>query len=332
MHCTTQVSIHFSLPDVEFYRLLRIVLCFATPTFVILSEIILANKYNNYIPKDFFRKRLKYILSPFLVFAFIDALITYNYSLNELTMKKFILNILGNYEGYFIIIILQFYVLHYIVVKYKIDMFKFLPFSFIIMIFHLYLLNFSTIPFIVENRGYLKLPFTAWIGYFAIAYIIGSNYEKLKQQFSKFKWYIICSVLISLYFIYYSYDLGMTWTNSRRLDLFPLVISLTILILYIGSKLKSNSIVNLISNYSFGIYLLHWQVQRIITPYVIEWFGSTFTRVIGLFVITLIISMLVIKVFSLLPFGHFVVGNIRRNFSKKKNEKTINKYAKKVSA
>lgn len=261
---------------------------------------------------------MKYILSPFIAFAFIDALVTYDFSITETTIKKFALNLMGNYEGYFILIILQFYLLHYIVVKFKLTMFKFLPFALIIMLGHLYILNYSTSPLIVENRNYFKLPFTAWLGYFAVAYLIGTNYDKIKKNFSKFKWYIICGVAISLFFIYYSYDLGMTWTNSRRMDLFPFVISITLLILYVGSKLKSNSIINLISNYSLGIYLLHWQVLRIITPHVIEWYGSTFTRVIALFVLSLIISMIIIKLISMLPLGQFVVGKVKRQYPKTK--------------
>ena len=69
LHSTTFVSYYYSLPDVDLYHLLRIILCFATPTFVLLSEIILANKYKHRIPGNFFSTRFKYIFLPFVSFA-----------------------------------------------------------------------------------------------------------------------------------------------------------------------------------------------------------------------------------------------------------------------
>lgn len=152
LHSTTQIGRQIGMPDIEMYYLLRIALCFATPTFIILSEVILANKYKNRIPNGFFKKRIAYIFIPFVCFAFIDATISYNYQFDAALFGKFYRNLLGNYMGYFIIIILQFYVLHYLVVRFKINMFFFAPFSFIIMVVHLYILNFSNSPFIMDPR------------------------------------------------------------------------------------------------------------------------------------------------------------------------------------
>ena len=323
LHSTTQISRQTGMPDLELYSILRIFLCFATPTFVILSEIILANKYKEKIPHGFFKTRIKYILIPFICFAFIDASVSYNYQFDAALFGKFYRNLLGNYMGYFILIILQFYLLHYIVVKFKINMFLFTPFSFIIMVIHLYILNFSDSSFIIENQNYLKLPFTAWLGYFSIAYLIGANYNSVLKYLSKYKWYILCGVILSVVLLYFSYELGYRRTNSRRVDLFPLVITFSMLILYIGSRLRSNRIVNMISNYSFGIYLLHWQIQKIIAPHIAGWFSDYFPRVLVLFIFSVIISMIIVRVFNLIPFGKYIVGKIRVNPDKKLSNKLL---------
>ncbi|WP_375803831.1 acyltransferase family protein, partial [Staphylococcus aureus] len=58
LHTTTWMTFHN-----EFYaehttlHFIRILLCFATPTFIVLSIIILAHKYPNQLPSNFWSKR-----------------------------------------------------------------------------------------------------------------------------------------------------------------------------------------------------------------------------------------------------------------------------------
>ncbi|NDI34987.1 acyltransferase family protein [Chengkuizengella sediminis] len=320
LHSTTQTGNLAGYPNNEFYELLRILLCYATPTFIILSEIILANRYPKRLPDQFWQKRLKWIYVPFLVFAIIDAIIVKQLYSNIDFQKKLLDNILlGSYEGYFILIILQFYVLHSFVVRFNIPMRILVPISFIVMGFHLYLLN-TNIPIIQEYKTELKLPFTAWFGYFTIAFLIGKHYKIISKKLLKYKWITIFGVLSSMFIVYFSYKSGIVSVNSRRFDLIPLTISISLAVMAWGQLMPNLRVINLISKYSFGIYLVHWQVQRYIAPYTVEWFNHTVTQVSGLFVISLLITMTLIYFISLLPFGAYIVGNTKNHKDRKKKQ------------
>ncbi|WP_180955114.1 acyltransferase family protein [Peribacillus deserti] len=312
LHSTTMIG----SPDVAYFDLFRALLCFATPTFVVLSEIILANRYPDKLPNGFWAKRFKWIYLPFLSFAIIDALVARDFYPNLIISQKIIENaVFGLFGGYFVLIIFQFYFLHYLVVRFNINMKLLFPVSVVIMFAHLYLLN-TNIPFVVEYKRYLIMPFTAWFAYFTTAFIIGKNYKKVASFLLKYRWFTIIPVVVSLALVFFFYNEGNIAVNSRRLDLFPFVISASLFILAWGQKLPNIRFVNMISNCSFGIYLVHWQVLKYLGPIVSELFPSKSLNILTLFAITLIISITIIKLISLLPKGSYIVGNINRRRKK----------------
>lgn len=300
------------------YHLLRIALCYATPTFVILSEIILANRYPDELPKNFWKKRMKWILAPFLAFAVIDALVSYHLNPNVSIPLMIKNNMLGNYEGYFVLIIFQFYILHYFVAKYQIKMSWLIPISILVMSLHFKVME-GPHPWIKENISYLKIPFTAWFAYFTIAYAIGKNYKTIAAKLREYRYHTLLGVFLSLVIVFIFYKSGYAGIGSKRLDLFPLTVAVSLFVLAWGQLFPNLKIVNLISNYSFGIYLVHWQVQRYLAPYTAQWFDKTYLQVFTLFFISLFISIAIIKVISLLPFGSYVVGNINRKINQRKS-------------
>lgn len=316
LHSTTLIGREVGYPSMDSYHILRILLCFATPTFIVLSEIILSNKYKNNLPNNFFKRRVKLILGPFIIFAIVDALVVNYLSSNGIIVgKKIINNFLGSYEGYFILIIFQFYILHYLIIRFRISVKKILPISVVIMITHLYMLN-NNISFINEYKSYFNLFFTAWFGYFTVAFLIGKYYEYISRFLKSYRWITLILVFFSTYLIFMSFNAGVAEIDSKRIDIFPLSISISLAILAWGQSIPNFKVVNLISNYSLGIYLIHWQVQRLIAPYTANLFNSTASNVIGLFIFSLISSMIIIKIISLLPFGKFMVGNTKRVYKK----------------
>ena len=48
---------------------INMLLTFGTPTFVFISEFILARSYLGKLPSDFWRKRVKFVLLPYLLFG-----------------------------------------------------------------------------------------------------------------------------------------------------------------------------------------------------------------------------------------------------------------------
>jgi len=285
----------------------------ATPAFIVLSIVILANRYPDRLPVNFWVKRINYILIPFLCFAVIDALVTVYLNNNAVLAEKVKENILtGNFVGWFILVIFQFYALHYLVTKLKLSMKWILPLSLIVMFGYLFVIKEG----LIKLDGYshvLRLPFVAWFGYFTVAFVIGKYYKSLSKILLKYRWLTLVFFVLSAALVYFSYESGIvTGTHSRRMDLFPLVISFCLAVFAWGQKVPSSKLINLVSNYSFGIYLLHWQFQRLLAPHIAGIFSSYFANILLLFVVSLAASILTIKLVSYLPFGSFMIGKVRK--------------------
>lgn len=328
LHSTTQLSKVIEHPHIDLYYYGRILLCMATPAFIVLSIVILANRYPQRLPESFWGKRGSFIFIPFLFFAIVDAFVTHYLNNNVVIEEKIVENILtGNFVGWFILVIFQFYALQFLVTKFKLSMKWLLPLSLILMFSYLFAINEGLIK--LDNYSHvLRIPFIAWFGYFTVAYLIGKYYKTLSKTLLKYRWLTLVLFILSAAFLYYSYSSGLvTGTHSRRMDLFPVVISFCLAIFAWGQKIPESKLVNLISNYSFGIYLLHWQCQRLLAPYFNGLFSSYFASVLLLFAVSLGASIFTIKLISYLPFGAFIVGKIRRGKKKPGQSKLIEQTA-----
>lgn len=89
-----------------------------------------------------------------------------------------------------------------------------------------------------------------------------------------------------------------------------MVISFCLAVFTWGQKLPGSKVINQISNYSFGIYLLHWQFQRLLAPHLAGVFSSYFANTLLLFAVSLAASILTIKLISY-SIGAFLVGKVR---------------------
>ncbi|WP_214707339.1 acyltransferase [Exiguobacterium sp. E.TIA.1] len=262
--------------------------------------------------KRVFKKRIKWILGPFVSFALIDALVVNYISSNPVDVfEKFSRNLEGHYLGYFLLGIFQFYILHYVVVKYRIKLEKWIFLSVLIMFCSLWLLK-EDLNLFEDSLNIQMISFPTWIGYFTVAFLLGKHYDQLKPYLIKYKSLVMVGLFFSVMLIFASYQAGYTDVSSRRLDMFPLTIFMTLAILSIGSSVSNFKLVDYISNYSFGIFLLHWQVQRIIAPIIeANTTLSAITFIIVLFVTSIIISMLIVKLLSLVPGSSYVIGKLR---------------------
>lgn len=95
----------------------RTLLMFSTPAFIFISEFLLARSYPGGVPAGFLKKRGKVIFVPFLFIAAVDAILMKSVAEEGAgfvsMISKFLENVfLGNFIGYFILVIFQFYILH----------------------------------------------------------------------------------------------------------------------------------------------------------------------------------------------------------------------------
>ncbi|PTE94109.1 acyltransferase family protein, partial [Staphylococcus equorum] len=134
---------HFQKMSASF---IQVVLLFATPCFIILSEVLLGMRYSNKVPKNFLAKRTKFILIPYLLFG---LFVTFKLLLGESSNNSFwniFLNIVieGKFFGWFVLVIFQFYILHNLFYKLlsKAKPVFMLLISFIISFAHSYLMYY----------------------------------------------------------------------------------------------------------------------------------------------------------------------------------------------
>lgn len=295
------VTVHF----------IRILLCYATPTFILLSIIILSAKYKDGLPNSFWSKRLQFLFLPYLFWAFIDAAVTEFIYRNGLIFKTFYNNVIqGGFVGWFVLVILQLYLLFWLMKKFNWHPIIVLPLC-VLLYFLQHRIFDLPYPFFQENAVYEKLYGTAWLVYFVIAYMIGANYEKIQPLLKKYRIFTLVFTAISILYVWYGYKFGMVEIHSRRMDLIPFVIGMTSVILAYGQLIPSFKLIKIISKYSFMIYLMHWVVLKLTAKYFVAFFDNNYLVVFSMMTFTLVVVITISKCISYLPFGKWLVGKIR---------------------
>lgn len=247
----------------------RTLLMFSTPAFIFISEFLLAHSYPGGVPDGFLKKRGKMIFVPFLFIAAIDALLMTSAMGEEVTflafVQKYLANVLlGNFIGYFILVIFQFYILHMMFHEYlkKASPKWVLSISFVVTA--AYLSYFSAVsPAPVTEEGgafpFFWVPFAGWLFYFCLAYYCGKEYKRFLALLNQYRLVIYGVALASAALVVtvsYVGEIGMI--SSKRPDIMLYSTSMIFLCFHLFSKMKHvPKIMMFISNYSFSIYLLH---------------------------------------------------------------------------
>ncbi|MCY8720198.1 acyltransferase family protein [Bacillus sp. S10C12M] len=249
----------------------RTLLMFSTPAFIFISEFLLARSYPDGVPDGFLKKRGKVIFVPFLFIAAIDALLMTSAMGGEVTflafVQKYLANVfLGNFIGYFILVIFQFYILHMMFHEYlkKASPKWVLSISFVVTA--AYLSYFAVVspasaPAPEEGGGFpfFWVPFAGWLFYFCLAYYCGKEYKRFLTLLNQYRWVVYGAAIASgalVVTVSYVGEIGMI--SSKRPDIMLYSTSMIFLCFHLFSKIKHvPKIMMFISNYSFSIYLLH---------------------------------------------------------------------------
>lgn len=162
------------------------------------------------------------------------------------------------------------------------------------------------------NTGVLYY-FSGYIGYFILGYYLKKYTESISLKKLMIPDIIAIIAPIAFKVMHIEIDFySMFW----YLSIFVALLCTTIYVLISKIKIKKRGgIVELISNLSFGIYLIHIAVMRFfiweldfiinINNYILQWI-----MVVGL---TFIISCSIAYVISLLPFGDYIIGYKKQN-------------------
>ena len=330
IHSMTSLALKSDESLKALIQFLQLFLLFATPSFIMLSEVILSHAYQNHLPKDFFKKRIQYILIPYIIFGIIDSIrfiaIGYHDDLFDSLWTKIIE---GKWHGWFVIVIFKYYMIHYFCHQWlrKIPMYIPIISTFIISMTHSILFfhvdqyyNFWKAIYPFESKTMLLW----WLFYFVCAYYIGQHYEYFMMFIQQYLICIILLLLIAMLWITHNFYIeGITIVTSYRYDniIFTvLIFTLLIFSLRMFSNRTSsgqyniiNHCFNYISDRSYYIYLSHfillYFIQEILNP-LIEW---PILYVISLCTLTIVSALVLYVLLAKLPYSEFIIGKKKKS-------------------
>ena len=266
---------------------IRFALLCSTPIFILLSETLISKNYPNGLKKGFFLKRVKYILLPYI---FVGLIVSYRssdkdlLSFMEVAFQKIVL---GQWYGFFVIVIFQFYILHWLIGKYlaRVNPIGPILISFAISFAHVYCYvhidayqNFI----LTDYPLWYKTHIFMWLFYFIVAFYIGQYYEQLITFLTQKLWVPVLLTISSFGIIMYNYtEMDYTRISSERYDMLLYSVSVFFLLVALIRKFNfDNQTLVMISNFSFFIYLTH----MIFLPYFVKLsltFGENFFTYVG---------------------------------------------------
>lgn len=336
-----ETSINLNISDSYSFNLIesiKVLLTFGTPTFVFISMLLISYSYSDNLPKYFLIKRAKLLLMPFLAMAIFYAF-TYvakstnyivDYSAVKLIIKYSIINILGGYHGYFILIIFQFYILCHLFNRYLSKMNPFATITVALIINLTYLAIFNYLPSPIDNKivgylwyGWFKIPFVAWVFYFVLAYYCGRNYDYFLYVIRKYEKIILVSAIAIGSTTIVLENLNLIPSSSKSVMMIFFTTSMIGVIYNIATRIKTIPYFFIkISQYSFSIYLIHMFyltiMKNILLKHDIDF--SVFS-ILFLFIVSIVASMLTAYIFNKFKFGKYLIGTINNNGAKLKTEK-----------
>ncbi|MBN2259756.1 MAG: acyltransferase family protein [Clostridiales bacterium] len=309
----------------DFFRGMQLLLLYATPLFIMISEVILSHTYGGNLPKGFYSKRVKYIMVPYismaLVYAYLDN------GIAEYMNNAFRYIVLGEWHGYFVLIIFQFYLLHHFLSNFLIkrNLWVQIGIAFIInfaylCLFTLYrpyglIADYSWIAYL-WRKGFYMLPF-AWYFYFVTAFYMGMNIDKIRTYLKRKQMLFLITSIISfslLVFLYINNVLPMV--STKRPDIIIYAFSVFLLLFTtVGRSKYLGKILNPINRASYGIYLIHPMIQIFILrimPSGIKEMNPVFLLII-VFAMTLGISLGLTYAVQKIPYGYWILGKLGKS-------------------
>ncbi|WP_170885566.1 acyltransferase family protein [Bacillus alkalicellulosilyticus] len=297
----------------------NILLYFGTPLFIFISVFILAYSYRNRnIPEAFLQKRITYIFIPFLAMAFFYS-IPHASSLEAWGVKLLMNAVVGDFHGYFVLIIFQFYILHLLLHTFlkRTNPYVVISVSLIINGLYLSIFHFTTPPdspyatYIWER--FYWVPFFGWLFYYSLGFYCGYHYKSFRAFLHRIKYVIIVAPIVSSFLLlsFYHFEV-ITVHSSKRIDLLFHTTAVGFFLFYIATRVKKiPPLLIIVSQYSFGIYLLHMfyiHLVGTILSFVSIQVGILYIPFLFLF--SLISSVITVHYLSKLKYGVYIVGKI----------------------
>lgn len=304
------VIIHVSgafLPEVERGSSFNLMLLainqlqrFCVPTFILLSGFWLS-----YVPQNFenpnatLKKRLLRVVPPYvlwsLIFEFFYIFIVKNRSLSNIIPNL----ILGKsvYVYYFIILILQFYLLWWILVKFKIKTIGTRGLAIALGVqLGSTLVRYSALFGIIPPLHYLSDRLILdWVFFFILGWYIGQHYERVRPWVISRKkeiWMAIaCAIALTIYERNAIYFSSLTINDANNFT--KLSSQIYAVLFFLGCLPFDRTLKPLktLSRYSFAIYLIHAPIVNLEGRLLIHFFVPIFPSFLLLLIGVLVLNV-----------------------------------------
>lgn len=261
------VMIH-TCPDGKWQVFIRPFINFAVATFLFLSGYL--TNVDNSDWKSFYRKRIFRVLIPYVIWTLLYT--TANFIGNGIDLKKYIINLLSTQAAatlYYIFVYIQFVILTPFLSKLAKSKYNWIgwiisPISVIIKYYWLF-------NGITPNKYIFALwsvSCLSWFTYYYLGLLLGNSIIKKQYEIKKLLLFYCLSILIQMVEGYGLLLLGeLNCGTQIKLSSF-LTSSIFILMSYCYINNKSinenNSILIMIGDCSFGIYISHIMVLMIL--------------------------------------------------------------------
>jgi len=299
----------------------------AVPIFLFISATALfymySEKFNGW---SYYLKRVKYVLIPYMIWSAINMLILGN----EDRFKNFFLQIFaGNgafhlwYMGMVLRLFLIFPLILWLSKKVHSADIKIRIIVFIVLVIMYYpisqyqtLISYNVGKFIfgspseVQQR-IVNISSLFWYVYFVLGIYLGLNYRYIKDKLLKYR--AVIFIVYCITFIYaYLNEIGKV-SFIRAVSILYMI--LTILVFYIISvslvkKIKVYKLIKFIGDYSFAAYMAHIMVVNCVANQIMIRFDTRNYLIVGILdlVITSLLTPILIKLISYLPFSEYITG------------------------
>ncbi|OWR30711.1 hypothetical protein CDO73_08930 [Saccharibacillus sp. O23] len=291
------------------------ILSFGTPVFVFISELLLSRSYPDRLPRTFYKKRVLLILLPFVCMAFFYAFLSH-YDDPQRLPRVILMNLLGGYHGWFVLVIFQFYIFHHLFNRFlsRMPARILLPIALAVNVAYLAFFNLTSPPsgngavLFLWDRGYW-VPFLGWVFYFCLAYYCGRRYGEFLALLRKYQSWILPLVAVSVALVVWVNSLGILPFVSKRLDMIPLSAGLIFLLFRFASRWKSRpGWIALIDRCSFGIYLIHYFYLIVYSEVLNALADIGYWEIPVLFAAGLLSSIATVLLANKLRFGKYLLG------------------------
>lgn len=248
----------------KFITYFRFALLWATPVFVMISEVLISKNYPNGVRKGFLLKRVKYILVPYILIGLLKSYMHSEGQWSVFFQRSWEIVVLGHWHGFFVLVIFQFYILHILLGRFLQKSHPLPPIliSFVLSFTYLYIHagNKEYRVFIEQVYPFWdRTIFIGWLFYFVVAFYIGQNYERVLIFFTKhFYIPLITAVVSYVMMMNRVMDRVFVSVKSDRYDMLIFALSVFILALVLLRMIKKpNHTLIKLSHFSFFIYLTH---------------------------------------------------------------------------